>query len=73
MVAREIQGASLATSVTSTEGDDGIVAYRSAHSDEAVCELVARSSHSVQGQPEAIEEIRRIPLEHLATPAPGHP
>ena len=50
------------------EGDDGVVAYKSAHIDEAVSELVVRWNHSVQGQPEAIEEIRRILLEHLTTP-----
>jgi hypothetical protein len=48
------------------EGDDGVVAYRSAHLDEAVSELVVRSNHSCQGQPEVIEEIRRILLEHAA-------
>ena len=46
------------------EGNDGVVAYTSAHIDEAVSELVVRSSHSVQGNPQAIEEIRRILLEH---------
>ncbi len=50
------------------EGDDGVVAYRSAHIDEAVSELVVRSDHSCQGQPEVIEEIRRILLEHAAAP-----
>ncbi|MCK9620338.1 MAG: lysophospholipase [Methylobacter sp.] len=49
------------------EGDDGVVTYRSAHIDEAVSELVVRWSHSSQGQPEVIEEIRRILNEHLAT------
>jgi len=49
------------------EGSDGVVTYRSAHLDEAVSELVVRSGHSVQGQPEAIEEIRRILLLHLET------
>jgi pimeloyl-ACP methyl ester carboxylesterase len=48
------------------EGDDGVVAYRSAHIDEAVSELVVRSGHSCQGQPEVIEEIRRILVEHAA-------
>jgi hypothetical protein len=38
----------------------------SAHIHEAVSELVVRSSHSVQGNPQAIEEIRRILLEHAA-------
>ena len=48
------------------EGDDGVVAYRSARIDEAVSELVVRSDHSCQGKPEVIEEIRRILLEHAA-------
>lgn len=48
------------------EGDDGVVAYRSAHTEEAVSELVVRSDHSCQGKPETIEEIRRILLEHAA-------
>jgi len=30
--------------------------------------LVVRWNHSCQGQPEVIEEIRRILLEHAATP-----
>jgi hypothetical protein len=47
------------------EGGDGVVSYRSAHLDEAVSELIVRSNHSVQGHPEAIEEIRRILLQHL--------
>lgn len=51
------------------EGDDGVVAYRSAHIDEAVSELVVDSGHSCQGQPETIEEVRRILLLH-ATEAP---
>jgi pimeloyl-ACP methyl ester carboxylesterase len=51
------------------QGDDGVVAYRSAHIDEAVSEKVVRSSHSCQGQPETIEEIRRILNLHAATPA----
>jgi pimeloyl-ACP methyl ester carboxylesterase len=51
------------------EGDDGVVAYQSAHIDEAVSEKVVRWNHSCQGQPEVIEEVRRILLEHLATPA----
>jgi hypothetical protein len=50
------------------EGDDGVVAYQSAHIDEAVSELVVRWNHSCQGQPEVIEEIRRILLEHAVTP-----
>jgi pimeloyl-ACP methyl ester carboxylesterase len=49
------------------KGDDGVVAYQSAHIDEAVSELVVRWDHSCQGQPQVIEEIRRILLEHAAT------
>lgn len=45
-------------------GDDGVVAYRSAHIPEAVSELVVRHDHSCQGVPETIEEVRRILLEH---------
>jgi hypothetical protein len=48
------------------EGDDGVVAYRSAHIPKAVSEKVVRWDHSCQGQPEVIEEIRRILLEHAA-------
>jgi hypothetical protein len=53
------------------EGGDGMVSYRSAHIDAAASELVVRSSHSVQSHPEAIEEIRRILLEHLETAGPA--
>ena len=49
------------------EGGDGVVSYRSAHLDEAASEVIVRSGHSVQGHPEAIEEIRRIILEHLGS------
>jgi hypothetical protein len=55
------------------KGDDGVVAYRSAHIDEAVSELVVRWSHSVQGHPQAIEEVRRILLEHAARPEGSRP
>ncbi len=46
------------------EDGDGIVAYRSAHIVEAVSEKLVQSGHSVQSHPEAIEEIRRILIEH---------
>jgi hypothetical protein len=46
------------------DGDDGVVQYRSAHLEDVESELVVRSEHSVQGNPIAIEEIRRILLEH---------
>ncbi len=47
------------------EGKDGVVAYVSAHIEEAISEKVVRSGHSVQGHPEAIEEVRRILLESV--------
>lgn len=54
------------------EGDDGVVAYQSAHIDEAVSEKVVNWNHSCQGQPEVIEEVRRILLEHLAVTVPAN-
>ena len=58
-----------------TSGNDGVVAYESAHLDEAVSEKVVRSSHSTQSEPETIQEVRRILREHIAGPAakPGTP
>ncbi len=47
------------------DGGDGVVSYRSAHLDNSGSELIVESGHSVQGNPEAIEEIRRILLLHL--------
>jgi pimeloyl-ACP methyl ester carboxylesterase len=52
------------------EAGDGVVSYRSAHLDEAQSELIVESGHSVQGNPDAIEEIRRILIEQLATRSP---
>jgi pimeloyl-ACP methyl ester carboxylesterase len=49
-------------------GDDGVVRYQSAHIEGVASEKVVRSSHSVQGHPEAVAEVRRILLEHLAAP-----
>jgi hypothetical protein len=46
------------------EGDDGVVQYRSAYLEGVESQLVVRSAHSVEGHPEAIEEVRRILLEH---------
>jgi pimeloyl-ACP methyl ester carboxylesterase len=43
-------------------GDDGVVQYSSAHIDEAESELVVRSGHSVQSNPKAVAEVRRILL-----------
>ena len=47
---------------------DGVVAYSSAHLDGMASELVVNSGHSVQQTPEAIEEVRRILIEHVAHP-----
>jgi pimeloyl-ACP methyl ester carboxylesterase len=46
------------------EGSDGIVPYWSAHIEPVASEKVVKSPHSVQSNPHAIEEIRRILLEH---------
>ncbi len=50
-------------------GNDGVVAYQSAHVDWAVSEKVVRWNHSCQGTPEAIEEVRRVLHLHAATVA----
>lgn len=49
------------------EGDDGVVAYTSAHVDYVESEFIVRSGHSCQGHPLVIEEVRRILLEHLSS------
>ena len=46
-------------------GEDGVVKYESARLEEAESELVVRSGHSVQANPAAINEVRRILLLHL--------
>lgn len=48
-------------------GDDGVVAYTSAHLDGMESEFIVRTGHSSQGHPFTIEEVRRILLEHLGT------
>jgi pimeloyl-ACP methyl ester carboxylesterase len=50
-------------------GDDGVVAYTSAHLDGMQSEFIVRSGHSCQGHPFTIEEVRRILFEHLGTRA----
>ena len=45
--------------------NDGVVEYKSAHMEPVKSELIVHSTHSVQDKPEAIEEVRRILLEHL--------
>jgi hypothetical protein len=53
------------------QGNDGVVAYTSAHIDGVESELVVRSPHSCQGNPHTMEEVRRILRLHvgLATSA----
>lgn len=51
-------------------GDDGVVEYSSAHIDEAASELVIRSGHSVQSNPKAVAEVRRILLLQWQTACP---
>jgi pimeloyl-ACP methyl ester carboxylesterase len=46
-------------------GDDGVVQYTSAHIPGVESELVVRSSHSTQGMPVTIEEVRRILRLHV--------
>lgn len=53
-----------------TKGNDGVVAYSSAHIEGAESEYVVRSPHSVQGHPLAVEEVRRILLEQIGQVAP---
>lgn len=52
-------------------GDDGVVTYQSAHIDGVQSELVVRSGHSVQGDPQTVAEVRRILLLHLAEACPA--
>ena len=46
-------------------GDDGVVTYASAHLDGMASERIVRSGHSTQLNPLAIDEVRRILVEHL--------
>jgi pimeloyl-ACP methyl ester carboxylesterase len=46
---------------------DGVVAYESAHIDGVASEKIVRSSHSTQGHPETVAEVRRILGEHLGS------
>ena len=45
---------------------DGVVEYSSSHLDGVESEYIVRSTHSVQSNPYAIEEVRRILLLHAA-------
>jgi hypothetical protein len=52
-------------------GNDGVVAYTSAHVDYVESEFIVRSGHSCQSLPPTIEEVRRILYEHIAHLTPG--
>jgi pimeloyl-ACP methyl ester carboxylesterase len=45
---------------------DGVVMYESAHLEGVASEKIVHSSHSTQGEPATIEEVRRILREHIA-------
>jgi pimeloyl-ACP methyl ester carboxylesterase len=49
---------------TKPESNDGYVPYWSSHLDGAESEMIVPSDHSVQHDPQAIEEIRRILQKH---------
>ena len=53
------------------DGDDGVVTYKSAHIDGVESELIIRNAgHSVQSNPQTVDEVRRILLLHLALACP---
>ncbi len=52
-------------------GADGVVKYTSAHVDYAESEFIVRSGHSCQGNPQTIEEVRRILLKNLDDAKPA--
>jgi hypothetical protein len=54
------------------DGDDGVVKYSSAHIEPVESELIVKSSHSTQGNPHTIEEVRRILRLHAGV-KPGGP
>jgi hypothetical protein len=54
-------------------GDDGVVAYSSAHIEGVESELVVRSPHSCQSNPHTMEEVRRILRLHVGLPTTGGP
>ena len=46
------------------DGSDGVVRYQSAHIEGVELELIVRSGHSVQANPQTVLEVRRILLLH---------
>jgi hypothetical protein len=53
------------------QGDDGVVAYSSAHIEGVESEVVVPSPHSCQGHPQTMEEVRRILRLHVGLPTTG--
>jgi pimeloyl-ACP methyl ester carboxylesterase len=47
------------------EGTDGVVSYQSAHLDDVESELVVKSGHSSQSNPDVVSEVHRILIDHL--------
>ncbi len=47
------------------EGGDGVVKYSSAHIEGVESEKIVNSPHSMQGNPETIQEVKRILIEHI--------
>jgi pimeloyl-ACP methyl ester carboxylesterase len=54
------------------EAGDGVVKYTSAHIEGVGSEKIVRSGHSVQGNPEAIQEIKRILIENVNSLKTAH-
>ena len=46
------------------EGGDGVVKYSSAHIEGVESEKIVNSPHSMQGNPETIQEVKRILIKH---------
>ena len=53
------------------DGGDGVVRYQSAHIDGVESELIVRSGHSVQSNPQTVLELRRILLLHAEEACAG--
>lgn len=54
------------------EGNDGVVAYQSAHVEGMESEFVVRSGHSCQSNTHTIQEVRRILLLHAVETCKTH-
>jgi pimeloyl-ACP methyl ester carboxylesterase len=62
---------SVDTSGAVEEGNDGVVAYSSAHIEGVESEVVVPSPHSCQGHPQTMEEVRRILRLHVGLSTTG--